>query len=381
MSRDAVLFGLVGAWYEAATDIGKWPALLERLCAFFAAEKAQLFGLDLVRNQAWVSVGYNTDQTLIDEFSALVPHDPRSAFVMAHPGKPFSCRLHVGEAELHASRMYREFLSRPATDMEFTLGFMEELEPAATLGLSINRGRAGRAFTQQDCDDLGRMLPHFRNAAHVMRQLEAARSASTAMAETLDRISVPIALVDRVGHVAVANRAARELAARGAISLRHGQLWADRAEESRRLRAAIAEVIDAPEAAPRALALLPLRAPPLAVHIAPVPGVAGDSATRALVHFVDPAARHETASQVLRRLYGLTHAEAGLLAGILDGLRVAEIAAARGTSGETVRTQLKAIYRKTGAVDQADLVRIVAGHPELVRNGIAPQPAVMPPRP
>lgn len=59
--------------------------------------------------------------------------------------------------------------------------------------------------------------------------------------------------------------------------------------------------------------------------------------------------------------YGLTPAEKRVLEGIVSGKRPAEIAAAASVSVETVRSQLKAIYGKTGADRQPALVRLAAG--------------------
>jgi DNA-binding CsgD family transcriptional regulator len=66
-------------------------------------------------------------------------------------------------------------------------------------------------------------------------------------------------------------------------------------------------------------------------------------------------------AQLLSPAYGLSAAESELLDGLLGGLRLAEIAASRGTSRETARSQLKSIFRKTGVATQSDLVALAAG--------------------
>ncbi len=54
-----------------------------------------------------------------------------------------------------------------------------------------------------------------------------------------------------------------------------------------------------------------------------------------------------------------TPAETDILSGILSGFSVEAIAARRGVSRETVRSQLKSLYAKTGARRQADLIRLL----------------------
>jgi DNA-binding CsgD family transcriptional regulator len=62
----------------------------------------------------------------------------------------------------------------------------------------------------------------------------------------------------------------------------------------------------------------------------------------------------------LARSFSLTAAETRALTGIVSGQSIDEIAAAAGLSRETIRTQLKSVYGKTGTTGQADLVRLAA---------------------
>lgn len=59
--------------------------------------------------------------------------------------------------------------------------------------------------------------------------------------------------------------------------------------------------------------------------------------------------------------YRLTQAETRVLEGILAGQRPAKIAASAGVSTETVRSQLKAIFGKTGTSGQTGLIRLATG--------------------
>jgi DNA-binding CsgD family transcriptional regulator len=85
----------------------------------------------------------------------------------------------------------------------------------------------------------------------------------------------------------------------------------------------------------------------------------------ALVLLHDPARHVVHPIKRLRALFGLTEAEALLARGLLDGRRLAEIAASRDVSVETVRTQLRSLFRKTGVSRQADLMRMLLTLPEV----------------
>ncbi len=59
--------------------------------------------------------------------------------------------------------------------------------------------------------------------------------------------------------------------------------------------------------------------------------------------------------------YRLTPAEARLAQALSGGEALAEAASRFAITAATARSQLKAIFAKTGATRQADLVRLVAG--------------------
>jgi DNA-binding CsgD family transcriptional regulator len=57
-------------------------------------------------------------------------------------------------------------------------------------------------------------------------------------------------------------------------------------------------------------------------------------------------------------VYGLTSAEGRLMQALVGGDRLEDISARFAITKETVRSQLKAIFRKTGASSQVDLIRL-----------------------
>lgn len=70
-------------------------------------------------------------------------------------------------------------------------------------------------------------------------------------------------------------------------------------------------------------------------------------------------ARIEAPGNRLRRIYGLTAAEARIALAVAGGASAPEIARERGVSLHTVRNQIKAAIAKTGARRLGDLIRIV----------------------
>jgi DNA-binding CsgD family transcriptional regulator len=83
----------------------------------------------------------------------------------------------------------------------------------------------------------------------------------------------------------------------------------------------------------------------------------------ALVLITDPADGPVLTASALHQLFGLTSAEASVALALAAGRSAEEIAAERAVSLPTVRTQIRQILAKTGALHVRDLVRLLAGLP------------------
>lgn len=77
-----------------------------------------------------------------------------------------------------------------------------------------------------------------------------------------------------------------------------------------------------------------------------------------LMATVHAPVRSERGIVALARIFGLTCAESRVLAHLVDDRTPSEISAALGVSVTTVRTHLQALFQKTGARRQAELVRL-----------------------
>jgi DNA-binding CsgD family transcriptional regulator len=82
---------------------------------------------------------------------------------------------------------------------------------------------------------------------------------------------------------------------------------------------------------------------------------------QAILFVLDLERRHEGDAEMLQRLFGLTAAEATVMAMVAEGARPAEVASRLGRSLATVRSHLKAVFAKSGTASQPELSRLVGG--------------------
>jgi DNA-binding CsgD family transcriptional regulator len=115
---------------------------------------------------------------------------------------------------------------------------------------------------------------------------------------------------------------------------------------------------------------------PPAVLVAPLPTrlhpAMALAPSLALVLITDPADGPVLDAQALQQLFALTAAEAGVVLALAAGRSAEDIAAERGVSLPTVRTQIRQILEKTGALHLRDLVRLLAGLPAGRPQGTTP---------
>jgi DNA-binding CsgD family transcriptional regulator len=70
----------------------------------------------------------------------------------------------------------------------------------------------------------------------------------------------------------------------------------------------------------------------------------------------------------LCQIYGLSRAEARVVALLARGYRLDQVADALGVAYETVRKHLKQVFGKTGTARQAELVRLLVTGPAGLRS-------------
>jgi DNA-binding CsgD family transcriptional regulator len=212
------------------------------------------------------------------------------------------------------------------------------------------------------------LLPHLRRALRIYSRLTRSESERDVYAGAIDQIGIGMIVLDDDGKVLQASRVAGEvLDRRDGLMLAGRELRAFLHDDTVELQRMIGRLVEARRTnTPTAVEALQIRRTQgkrnLALLARPVPSSAWPDARHspAVVVFTgDPESTRGVPPAILQRLFGLTRAEAALAHLLAKGYSLDDASRQLGVSRNTVRVQLRALFAKTGAGRQAELVHLI----------------------
>lgn len=363
---------LLGPLYEAACNPDGWPVFLEQLAGAFQAPWCALHVEDLERHRcdAHVEIGFDPAFTRsYEEYYA-----SKNVFFLTgashfRTGGVVVNKEVCPDSVYHRSEFYCDWAARQ--------GHGEALHgtiaagAGSNAGIDIIRARRARTFDESDRALLTALIPHLQRAVQLQQKFDELAALDAVTGEALDRWSMGVILLSSSARVIRANHAARELfEARTGLVVDRAVLKTLRSDETRRLHELIANAARSRhDLGTRPGGAMAITRPgddrPLRVLVTPASNGGLLRSNRAsCMMFVEHAElAHETDRELLRRLYGLTAAEAQVAALMVTGLTTKEIAAQLGVSRDTTKKQAGSIFSKTGTKRHAELVAAILSAP------------------
>ena len=349
----------VSALHEAAAAPEHWPHALEAVM--------QLLGTPL-----GALMDVRADGSVLEEMHVL-GHDPsvqkeyaehyfaidpsQGAGLAAPPLDIYVCFEHF-DPRVRDRNEYFDWARRK--DIGDVLGFATSAIDGRRHILALQQRWDAEGFGEEAKALMALIAPHLQQAKSVEARLRVAKATSLHLEAGLDRVTAAGFIVDGAAKVVHLNRTASSLIERQReLGVRHGALLFDEPRLDAQFRQALrmaAGLLGRSSVLPLAFAgsgrgellVAPLRPRAEAAWREPM----------ALVVITEPPTDADAIAWRLRQLYDLTAAEARVAAQIALGRTVEEMAAAHGVKSVTLRTQLRAVFQKTGTRRQPDLVRL-----------------------
>jgi DNA-binding CsgD family transcriptional regulator len=234
--------------------------------------------------------------------------------------------------------------------------------------VSIQRTRHQGHVQKSEIERMRRLLPHLRQAHDVASRLKSVGQEARSFERALDWLTDGAAFVRTDGKVLYANEALQQIARSGdGIGIKRGRLEFAKADGASRFALAIATVAQmrAGEDCNSGFADFPVPrgggAPAYLVSVRPLTNGSrrrrSNSQAEVIVFVRDPLRRNSSAYRLLRDVFGLTEAEAGVARALQAGTSPIEYAREHALSVNTVYTHVRRIREKTRCKRQAELIR------------------------
>lgn len=264
----------------------------------------------------------------------------------------------LSEEELSGSSPYRDLFA--SEHIQETIGTLIPLPQGEVVVFRLLYDNRQPRLTLNERHSLERLRPHLERSIRLAAQLNMSRA--QAAATTLEALNLPAAVFASDGRVLAVNPSLESLRPGLTIARPSGLVTVADGVTQRLLDAALSKAIEGH--GEREFAL-PLRVPgrlPAVLHLLSIPHQSHDIFPVPAAVLVETAVGPLNAppSTFLQALFALTPAESRVTQGLAEGKTLEELASQLNVSRETLRTQLRSVFAKTGAKRQAELATILA---------------------
>lgn len=357
---------LVDRIYEAAFVPEKWLALLETLAAGAGSASAGILVFDGERPIGALATDLTRD--MFEEF-ATTDLWRKSERIRHFHANPISGFVHADnyfpQAMQAADVATRRMLS---LGVGWQAGTIIPLPTSELVVFTFERYLEDGPHSNETMARWEPLRPHLARSGLIAARLRLERAQGTAA--TLQAMGLPAAVLNHGGRTLAVN-SLLEAMPDLFVPLAHGGLaLADAAAQPLFADALKLSMTGAP-----AVMSLPVAAserhPACIVHVLPLRRAALDIFSQAelLITATMPSASTMVpAPQILHGLFDLTPAESRLAAALAAGHSLREAAISHGNQFSTARSQLEAIFRKTGTHKQSQLVALLQSAASLKRD-------------
>ncbi len=368
---------LIQCLYAAVGNDAAWPGVVQTLTEYFGAQIGMLVVAGKGQRDQSFYAAFNHSESVARAYSDhWWQHDvmlhtviERKLFVS---GAVMRGSDIVPPEQLRQTAYFREFMLTMPAEYVLACVLSDGSDPllAPPMHLSLFRHPGEPDFSRAQVDDMKSLLPHLHRAFELHWQMRHAQEQIAVFHHSLDELDFGLLFIDGAQRVRYANARARRLGEHaGMAALLKGlpQTVPQTGELADLLQACAlgqggALVLQPGDPASATSAHLLALTLPLAT---PSRNVAGHTRASVILLLVDPAQQPGAAIDFLMRAFGLSPAQTRLIPLLLENCTPAQMAQRLNVSLPTVRSQLSAIYTKTGTGRQQELIRLLGALPAI----------------
>lgn len=361
----------IAAIYDSAIDATRWPEALRLMCGLVGSDTGGIAvhaagTHTALLNQRWGGDPYWL-RLFEEKYAALLPF--HSVLPRLDVGVVFNNEAlldELGDRSVLEGPFFKEWVEPAGYCDTICAVVMRSGCRSGTFSLLLPAARG--PSTPRDLEVVGLLSPHVLRAIAIGDLLDMRALAMDTLDRTLDQLAIGVLVVDARCRLLYANRAAEQvMASDGGLRSERGCLRAVSPTADAALAAAIARAAVDPAGLGQSGIGIPLPGGlgrPRIAHLLPLRGPDGSrsplEAGVAAVFISQQATASLTLQDGIAGLFGLSPAEARVLAALVSGSARDDMARALGISLETLKSHLARVYAKTGTSGQAELRNLVA---------------------
>ena len=365
---------VVAGFYRAASGSTGWVEALVPFQRAMSAVAVVLLAID--PSQSRVAFSYEaTDlpaEASLDYIRKYHTIDTNARLIMAlAPGECRHCWEHFDDSFVASDRFYQEFLIPYGS--RYVSGFKLLQEGALSVLLGIHRGPGISPLDRTEMVACSRLARHLADALVLHRARVTEMNQGRLGTELLARLRAPLILLDEQRQLQHVNPTAHALLANNAAVVQSGgRLYCRRSLEDSALLVGLRQLLWQDRASAYGVVTdkLFLRATSpsgdkvlglylYALHPQSTLHAFGEQPL-VMMLFHEPGGHLELDPFVVAAAFDLTPGEARVAVTAASGASPDQIASKFGVSTHTVRSQLRAIFGKTGTSRQSELVSLLA---------------------
>ncbi|WP_045226179.1 helix-turn-helix transcriptional regulator [Methyloterricola oryzae] len=366
---------LLGELYDCAVGTGDWSALVAGIAGFLRSDMCNLFSPpsgagDLiwhahrVEQQAWQDyVAYYAGCDILAQL----------AFErgVCGVGDVFSDEYLIAKRDLVRTEFYRDFWTPLNIHSSLsTLVCAPDAGGLPMVVLSLYRPPDQPGFTTEEFDRISRLLPHLQRAFRLLRRTSELQAKAHMGLQVIETLSLPLLIVDPQGRLVHMNGEAERLLAGKTLGLavKGGRLQALNVADKDKLARLLMAASGRPALSGGMMLTPSAGSARWHAFVSPLPAASARVGERqsplALIMLIQtdrPPAR----LKMMGEIYKLSPAELRLAEALVAGKTIEEHAESAQISINTVKTQLRSLFSKTGTKRQGELIALLSRAPPL----------------